>query len=127
MSIVKDFSVADLWVWGNSNNLQQVIINLVNNAREALSPSAGTVTIKTYALTLKGKPWASIEVHDSGKGISPAVMAKLFDSFFTTKDQGTGLGLAISKRIIEEHGGTITVSNRKEGGTSFVLTLPRKE
>jgi PAS domain S-box-containing protein len=127
VSIVKDFSVADLWVWGNSNNLQQVIINLVNNAREALSPSEGMVTLKTYALTLKGKPWASIEVHDSGKGISPAVMAKLFDSFFTTKDQGTGLGLAISKRIIEEHGGTITVSNRKEGGTSFVLTLPRKE
>ena len=127
VSIVKDFSVADLWVWGNSNNLQQVIINLVNNAREALAPAEGTVTLKTYALTREGKPWAAIEVHDSGKGIPPAVMAKLFDSFFTTKDHGTGLGLAISKRIIEEHGGTITVSNRKAGGASFVLTLPCKE
>jgi PAS domain S-box-containing protein len=127
VSIVKDFSVADLWVWGNSNNLQQVIINLVNNAREALAPAEGTVTLKTSALTREGKPWAAIEVHDSGKGIPPAVMAKLFDSFFTTKDHGTGLGLAISKRIIEEHGGTITVSNRKAGGASFVLTLPCQE
>lgn len=125
VSIIKVFPAADLLIWGNSNNLQQVIINLVNNAREALSPLGGTVTIKTFALTEKRKKWAAIEISDTGKGIPEAVKAKIFDSFFTTKDKGTGLGLSVSKRIIEEHGGTITVSNRKTGGTSFVIALPR--
>ncbi len=126
VSVVKVFSTADLLIWGNSNNLQQVIINLVNNAREALSPLGGTVTIKTSALIEKRKKWASIEINDTGKGIPEAVLAKIFDSFFTTKKKGTGLGLSVSKRIIEEHGGTITASNLKEGWTSFVVTLPGK-
>jgi PAS domain S-box-containing protein len=124
VSIVKVFSATEPLVWGNSNTLQQVIINLVNNAREAISPSPGTVEIRTRALTTHRRKEAAIEILDTGKGIPPAVTARIFDSFFTTKEKGTGLGLAVSKRIIEEHGGTITVSNRKEGGASFVLTLP---
>jgi PAS domain S-box-containing protein len=125
VAIVKVFADNELLVWGNANNLQQVIINLVNNAREAIYPAPGTVEIRTRAETKNRRPEAVIEILDTGKGIPPAVAARIFDSFFTTKEKGTGLGLAVSKRIVEEHGGTITVSNRKEGGAAFLLTLPR--
>jgi two-component system NtrC family sensor kinase len=123
VAIVKVFADTDLLVWGNSNNLQQVIINLVNNAREAIFPSPGKVEIRTRPLAQNRRKEVAIEILDTGKGILPALTAKIFDSFFTTKEKGTGLGLAVSKRIVEEHGGTITASNRKEGGASFLLTL----
>ena len=126
ISIQKTFSAGDLLVWGNSNNLQQVFINIVNNAREALSPAGGVIAMKTRGTAKKRKKQAVIEISDTGKGIPEAMMAKVFDSFFTTKDKGTGLGLSVSKRIIEEHGGTISVSNRETGGASFVITLPRE-
>ena len=88
-------------------------------------PSPGTVEIRTGALAKNRTKEAAIEILDTGKGIPSGLTAKIFDSFFTTKERGTGLGLAVSKRIIEEHGGIITVSNRKEGGASFLMTLPR--
>lgn len=126
ISIVNAFSSAQLHVWGNSNQLQQVIINIVNNARDALSISGGTIIIKTCAKTEKGKKIVSIEINDTGKGIPDSVMPKLFGSFVTTKAAGTGLGLSVSKKIIEEHGGTITAANLKNQGASFIITLPRK-
>ena len=126
ITVVKDFSTAELLVWGNSNNLQQVFINIVNNSREAISPSGGFVAIKTYAVNEKHKKLAVIEINDTGRGVPGAVIARVFDSFFTTKENGTGLGLSVSNRIIEEHGGAISVSNREVGGTSFVVTLPRE-
>jgi PAS domain S-box-containing protein len=124
--IVKDFSAAELLVWGNSNNLQQVFINIVNNSREAISPSGGVVAIKTYAVNEKHKKLAVIEINDTGRGIPGAVIARVFDSFFTTKEKGTGLGLSVSKRIIEEHGGAISVLNREVEGASFIVALPRE-
>jgi two-component system NtrC family sensor kinase len=126
ITIVKDFSAAELLVWGNSNNLQQVFINIVNNSREALSPSGGVVAIKTYAVNEKHKKLALIEINDTGRGIPDTVMSKVFDSFFTTKEKGTGLGLSVSKRIIEEHGGAISVLNREVGGALFIVALPRE-
>jgi two-component system sensor histidine kinase HydH len=101
------------------------MINLVNNAREAIFPAPGKVEIRTRAVVRERRPLALIEITDTGPGVPPAVLSRIFDSFFTTKEKGTGLGLAVSKRIVEEHGGTITVSNRPEGGATFMLTLPR--
>lgn len=124
--IEKDFAPSDLLIFGSTNNLQQVIINAVNNARDALAPGGGTVTLKTYPLVKNRKKLAVIEINDTGRGIPANVMCRIFDSFFTTKEKGTGLGLSVSKRIIEEHGGTIHISNRKEGGASLIITLPRK-
>jgi PAS domain S-box-containing protein len=125
VAIVKAFTGTELLVWGNANNLQQVMINLVNNAREAIFPAPGKVEIRTRSVVRERRPLALIEITDTGPGVPPAVLSRIFDSFFTTKEKGTGLGLAVSKRIMEEHGGTITVSNRPQGGASFMLTLPR--
>jgi len=122
--IVKDFSDGDIYITGNTNNLQQVIINLVNNAREAISPLTGEISIKTYIQDDNRRQWACIEVNDSGKGIPQDIMDRIFDSFFTTKPNGTGLGLSVSKRIIEEHGGKLVARNLPVKGASFVINLP---
>lgn len=127
ISIAREYTSADLSVWGNSNSIQQVIINIVNNSCDALSPAGGSIGIRTYGINQKHKRLAVIEINDTGPGIPEGIMGRLFDSFFTTREKGTGLGLSVSKRIIEEHGGTIRVSNRETGGASFVITLPRRQ
>jgi two-component system NtrC family sensor kinase len=121
--IRKSFCETDLYTIGNSNNLQQVIINLVTNAREAILPAAGEIILKTYARESDGKRWACIEIDDTGRGIPREIMERIFDSFFTTKPKGTGLGLSVGKRIIEEHGGRLTARNLP-GGASFTVSLP---
>lgn len=123
ITIRKSFYETDLYTIGNSNNLQQVIINLVNNAREAILPASGEIILKTYARESDGKRWARIEIDDTGKGIPREIMERIFDSFFTTKPKGTGLGLSVGKRIIEEHGGRLTARN-VPGGASFTVSLP---
>jgi signal transduction histidine kinase len=65
-----------------------------------------------------------VTVFDNGPGIAPAVAAKLFRPFFTTKSKGTGLGLAVVQKIIVQHGGHVEARNRPEGGAAFILTLP---
>jgi PAS domain S-box-containing protein len=121
--IKKYFSDKDIHVTGNSNNLQQVIINIVNNAREAILPDSGEITLKTYMRNGDRKKWAHIEINDTGKGIPRNMMDRIFNSFFTTKPSGTGLGLSVSKRIIEEHGGKLMVRNIP-GGASLTIKLP---
>lgn len=121
--IKKYFSDKDIYITGNTNNLQQVIINIVNNAREAILPDPGEITLKTYVKDGDRKKWAYIEINDTGKGIPRNIMDRIFDSFFTTKPNGTGLGLSVSKRIIEEHGGKLMVRNLP-GGASLTISLP---
>ncbi len=123
ITIKKVFSPTDLYIVGNSNNLQQVIINVVNNAREAILPGHGEITLKTYVKDGERKRWACIEIDDSGRGIPKDLIERIFDSFFTTKPKGTGLGLSVSKRIIEEHGGKLVAKNIP-GGASFIVSLP---
>jgi signal transduction histidine kinase len=101
--------------------LQQVFMNLLLNAAEAM-PAGGTVTVRT-ADTGPGEP-IQIRIIDTGSGIDEAVVAKIFQPFFTTKPHGTGLGLAITKKLIEQHNGTIRVENNHDSGVSFFITLP---
>ncbi len=101
------------------NHLTQVLLNLMLNGLQAM-PEGGT-------LTLEAKTSNSnflIAVTDTGTGIAPENLSRIFEPYFTTKPQGSGLGLAISRRIIEAHGGTITVSNQAGGGCRFEVSLP---
>jgi len=116
--------------------IEQVLVNLFLNAMQAMPPG-GTLTVRTFASTLRGSdsdapPGVIVEVDDTGHGIMPENAGKLFEPFFTTKPpgQGTGLGLAIVRRIMEIHGGSIRLSNRKEGGARATLqfnTEPKEQ
>lgn len=102
--------------------VQQVVINLMRNAIEAMRDSARKeLVVRTRAL---GDGTIRVEVEDTGPGISDEVGAQLFQPFITTKPGGMGIGLSISKRIIEAHGGTITVTKNAAGGATFAFTLP---
>jgi C4-dicarboxylate-specific signal transduction histidine kinase len=119
-----DHSPDRVIVLGNSIQLEQVFINLLTNARDALSEEAGekTVRIKTR---LDGDR-AKITVADTGPGIPEGLEQRIFDPFFTTKEvgTGTGLGLSITYGIVKEHGGQITVGGRPGEGACFELELP---
>lgn len=109
-------------VYGNPNQIQQVILNLINNSIDAISDEKiekKEIRIRTSA---SGK-FVKIEVSDTGVGISNSVKDKIFEPFFTTKENGTGLGLYISKKIVEKHGGYISFES-DERGTSFFVFLP---
>jgi len=99
--------------------LMQVVINLVRNAAQA-SPVGGEVRV----LVDEDAGAASIRVIDRGAGIEPALLARLGEPFFTTKEGGTGLGLGISRRIVEEHGGTLAIRSQPGEGTEVAVRLP---
>jgi signal transduction histidine kinase len=108
---------------GDQVHIQQVMLNLLLNAADAMSGIAGPrlLDIRT-ARTQDGG--AEVCVSDSGPGIPPENIARLFDSFFTTKEEGTGLGLSIARTIVRSHGGEIWAEPRARGGTSFRFTIP---
>lgn len=102
--------------------IEQVIANLLRNALEAMD---GTPQRRIVIETEGGDGLAALHVHDSGHGIPPEQMDRLFQPFATTKDSGTGLGLAICRTIVEAHGGQILAANRQDGpGATFTITLP---
>ena len=104
--------------------INQVVLNLVNNAIEA-SDHRTTVTVSTRPARQGG---VDLVVSDTGSGIDPAIKGKIFDPFFTTKPvgKGTGLGLSISHGIVQAHGGTITVDSEPGNGARFVVHLPEQ-
>jgi len=108
-------------IWGDANALQQVVMNLVTNARDAVK-DGGEISVETSATT---EPAGGVRlvVRDTGPGIPPEVLPKIFDPFFTTKAEGTGLGLSISYGIVRDHEGTVDVQSRPGEGTTFVLTF----
>jgi len=105
--------------------IKQALINVLSNSEQAMEDVRGeaALTIKT-GLT---NGWATVEVADTGGGISPEVLENIFNPFFTTKDRGTGLGLAITNKIIKNHGGEIEVVNKEGAGVTFVIRLPYRQ
>lgn len=103
----------------------RALTNLVVNAIQA-APAGGTVTVRARKDALWGHT-ASIEVSDSGSGLSDEAKERVFSPFFTTKESGTGLGLANVKKIVELHGGTVTAANANGGGAVFSIKLPLVE
>ena len=98
---------------------EQCLLNLLLNAEQAM-PEGGTLTL----LARREDPWVCLEVIDTGVGIPPEIMPKLFQPFFSTKPNGHGLGLAITRRIVQAHGGTIEVQSTPGHGTRFTIRLP---
>jgi PAS domain S-box-containing protein len=110
------------WIHGDANQLEQVLLNLTMNAMQALG-SGGQVRTVLQASERDG---ISITVEDDGPGIDPEALAGIFHPFFTTKPNGTGLGLAVAKRIVEDHGGSLSTQERETGAT-FQVLLPALE
>lgn len=108
--------------------LKQVLINLIQNAADSIGQQ-GTVTLRAKQgdARLEGRPTGAviIEVEDTGSGIEPDVQERLFDPFFSTKDNGTGLGLPIAVKIIDQHKGTLDFDTRPGHGTTFRVILPQ--
>jgi len=113
---------------GDAEQLKQVLINLVQNAAQALGNSAGKIVITTLKPERFGdfRQPDSIEIHvtDSGPGIPTDQQLNIFVPFFTTKQKGTGLGLAICQRIVKSHGGTVAVQSKLGDGATFIIKLP---
>lgn len=136
-------------IQGSANHLEQVIVNLVTNAREAM-PRGGTLRFATMVhrpassvdpmredrdgrrssdfgeigRVISGQAVVEIRVSDTGPGIPPGILPRIFDPFFTTKEQGSGLGLSITYGIVRDHGGAITVDSRPGAGSTFIIQFP---
>jgi PAS domain S-box-containing protein len=108
-------------IWGDGNALQQVVMNLLTNARDAVK-AGGEIFIET-GLAAEPPGGVQLIVRDTGPGIPPEVLPRIFDPFFTTKAEGTGLGLSISYGIVRDHRGTVDVRSAPGEGTTFVLTF----
>jgi C4-dicarboxylate-specific signal transduction histidine kinase len=111
-------------VCGNLVQLQQVVLNLVLNAVDAMQAVDHEGRILTLATELRDD-MVCIAVRDRGSGIDQAILRKIFGPFFTTKKDGMGMGLPITRSIVEAHGGQLTVANNEDGGCTFRVILPR--
>jgi signal transduction histidine kinase len=109
-------------VMADREALRSVLTNLLINSLQAIDGEGGSVVINLSS-DLTGSR-VRIEVADTGRGIAPEDISKVFEPYYSTKETGTGLGLAIVKKVVDDHGGTITVNSRIGSGTTFTITLP---
>ncbi|HJY54221.1 MAG TPA: PAS domain S-box protein [Candidatus Udaeobacter sp.] len=114
-------------VEGDPTQIQQVLINLVLNAFDAMRDAPPSRRVVDIATNSNGDGTIGVAVRDYGSGISETTRERLFEQFFSTKDDGLGMGLAIVRSIIEAHGGTVTAENAKGGGARFCFRLPISE
>jgi signal transduction histidine kinase len=105
---------------GNQNQLQEVFLNLIVNACQAMGETGGALHVKLA----HANGCVEAKVTDTGPGISPSRLTKIFDPFFTTKSTGTGLGLFVAQRIVHAHNGSIDVESTEGTGTTFTIRLP---
>jgi len=107
-------------VWIDQKQIQQVLVNLVTNARQAMSEHGGRLRLSARR---EGRD-VLIDVRDDGPGIAPEHLVRVFDPFFTTKESGTGLGLSVTYQIVRAHDGDIAVESSAGNGTCFTVRLP---
>jgi PAS domain S-box-containing protein len=121
IELVDSYDASAAPVTASPNQLKQIFLNLIANARQAM-PNGGTVAVDVR----QDGDWVLATVGDDGPGIEPAVLERIFEPFFTTKRAtgGTGLGLSVSLGIAEAHGGSLTASSEPEQGATFTLRLP---
>ncbi|MEN6439425.1 MAG: PAS domain S-box protein [Syntrophobacter sp.] len=119
IGLSSDLAPVFLRVTGDPDQLKQVFLNLLMNAVDA-GHGRGSIRIVSVLEDTR----VNVRVQDSGPGLGPEMAEKIFDPFFTTKPDGTGLGLAIARNIIEDHGGSISVTSKVGEGACFVVSLP---
>jgi signal transduction histidine kinase len=113
-------------IFGDPVQLQQVLLNVIMNAMEAMNskaPSQRTINITTRANAMQ----VEAVIVDSGQGIAAEDQTQLFQPFFTTKEQGLGLGLSLCSTIVKSHGGKLNIENNAGGGATVVIALPSQE
>ena len=118
--ITSDLDIANVAGAVDEVLMRQALTNLVQNAVEAM-PDGGTLTVR-----LRSDRNVNIVIRDTGPGIPPEHVKKIFLPFFTTKDQGVGMGLALTHKVVTAHGGRIEVESGRAGGTTFTVVLPGK-
>jgi signal transduction histidine kinase len=119
VAIVRDAAPGLPRVLADRDQIVQLLLNLVRNGLDAM-PRGGTLTVWAR----RAPEGVAFAVTDTGAGIAPADLERVFEPYFTTKEGGTGLGLAIAQRIAEEHGGRLEASSAPGRGATFTLTLP---
>ena len=119
ITIMKDLSPAIPEIATDSNQLRQVFVNVILNAADAM-PHGGTLTIRSR----RGNDSVVIDFEDTGPGITPEDLSRIFEPFYTAEEKGTGLGLAVSYRIIKKLNGSMTAESEPDKGCRFVITLP---
>ena len=129
IEVIQDLGTELPKVVGDPIRLEQVFLNLISNARNALEGGGKEekrVEVRTYAVNTNGESSVVIEVKDNGNGIPDHIRGKIFQPFFTTNEpgKGTGLGLSVSSKIIEEHQGKIELESTVGEGTTFRVMLP---
>jgi signal transduction histidine kinase len=124
ISVTRDYKAAPGIVDGDEAQLQQVVMNLLLNAVEAMAVN-GVLTVSTNrGRDQRDGAWLEIQVKDTGVGIRKENLDRIFEPFFTTKKNGTGLGLAISQRVVSEHRGRIEAHSEAGKGATFIILLP---
>ncbi len=124
-----DLGDPELCIEADETQLQQVLMNLCLNARDAM-PQGGKLRVQTEAVSTRtngaaGSDWVRMSVHDEGHGISEQVQRRIFDPYFSTKEHGSGLGLAIVQQIVESYGGRIEVKSEPGHGSRFDIWWPQ--
>jgi signal transduction histidine kinase len=124
VAVLKELDPGLPHILASLNQVQQIVINLANNALDAIGQQ-GTLTIRTGRREEEGRSWVTLSVIDTGSGIPPEVLPRIFEPFFTTKPvgKGTGLGLGLVHEIVQKHSGTIQVESRP-GHTEFTVRFP---
>jgi len=122
-----DFESEDRLVLGDRIQIQQVLVNLIRNAADAMAAHGGDRREVVIQTMMARDNLIEVAVRDSGPGIAPEMLERLFSPFATTKREGLGFGLAISRRIVEAHGGQLSAAAAPNGGAVFRFTLPVME
>jgi signal transduction histidine kinase len=124
IELERDFAATSFPVRVDQRGMYQVLTNLVNNAREAIGEE-GRITVGVGE-SEDGEA-VELRVSDDGGGVPPGDEERIFEAWYTTKQHGAGLGLGIARRIVEEHGGELTLENRPGSGATFVVRLPQEK
>ncbi len=122
VDIETEFSAADPLVLADADQLKQVFVNLVSNAVQAMEDRGGAIKVRVW----DDDAFVLASVADTGPGMAPEVLEKVFDPFYSTRGGGTGLGLTIVHRIIDQHGGRVEVDSAPGRGTRFTVALPAR-